>query len=232
MSSYQPDSTGICPHCKHAAKFVNASSTDWEGTGYGDISTMLLASGERETVNVYSSLCPNCKKPVVVMIVFRKGSGKILERRMVYPPNVARIAPEEVPSHIREDFLEAAAVLGISEKASAALSRRCLQNVLNEKVGKRDDLSTQIDEAIKQLPSRISENLDAVRNVGNYAAHPMKVKSTGVIVDVEPEEANWTLDVLEELFDYYYVMPKRAEERRKKLNEKLKSIGKPELKKP
>ena len=30
----------------------------------------------------------------------------------------------------------------------------------------------------------------------------MKVKSTGTIVDVEPEEANWTLDVIEDLFDY------------------------------
>ena len=68
--------------------------------------------------------------------------------------------------------------------------------------------------------------------MGNYAAHPMKVQSTGTIIDVEPEEANWTLDVLEELFDYYYVMPKRAEEKRKKLDKKLKSMGKPTMKKP
>jgi hypothetical protein len=44
--------------------------------------------------------------------------------------------------------------------------------------------------------------------------------------------SSWTLDVLEELFEYYYVQPKRAEEKRKKLEEKLKSIGKPLLKKP
>jgi len=189
-------------------------------------------TGKEDSVTVYSSLCPRCKKPVVAIEVRKKGSEPILEQRLIFPSNVVRVAPPEVPSHIKEDFLEAAAVLSISEKASAALSRRCLQNVLNEKVGERRDLSTQIDEAIEQLPSRIGENLDAVRNVGNYAAHPMKVQSTGTIVDVEPEEANWTLDVLEELFDYYYVMPKRAEEKRKKLDEKLKSIGKPTMKKP
>ncbi len=31
----------------------------------------------------------------------------------------------------------------------------------------------------------------------------MKSKTTGLIVDVEPEEANWNPDVLEELLDYY-----------------------------
>lgn len=60
----------------------------------------------------------------------------------------------------------------------------------------------------------------------------MKVESTGTIADVEPEEANWTLDVLEDLFNYYYVMPKKAEERRKKLDAKLDSLGKPPMKKP
>lgn len=74
--------------------------------------------------------------------------------------------------------------------------------------------------------------LDAIRQVGNYSAHPMKEESTGTIVDVEPEEANWTLDVIEDLFEHYYVMPKRAEERRIKLDEKLESIGKPPMKKP
>jgi hypothetical protein len=59
----------------------------------------------------------------------------------------------------------------------------------------------------------------------------LKQQSTGLVVDVEPEEANWNLDVLEELFDFYYVQPKRAEEKRKKLDEKLKGSGKPPMKK-
>lgn len=232
MSTYQPDSTGKCPHCKHAAKFTIAGASDWSGTSYGRVSSKMFARGKVDSIYVYSSLCPNCHKPILVMERRKVGSHVILEKRVIFPPNVVRVAPPEVPSHIREDFLEAAAVLSISEKASAALSRRCLQNVLNEKVGKKRDLSTQIDEAIKQLPTRIGKNLDAIRQVGNYAAHPMKFKSMSTIVDVEPEEANWTLDVLEELFDYYYVMPKRAEEKRKKLDKKLKSIGKPPMKKP
>ncbi len=60
----------------------------------------------------------------------------------------------------------------------------------------------------------------------------MKIKSSGFIVDVEPEEANWNLDVLEQLFDFYYAQPKIAEEKRQKLEEKLEKLGKPPLKKP
>jgi len=146
--------------------------------------------------------------------------------------NVARIAPSEVPPSIREDFIEAAAVVPISEKASAALSRRCLQNLLTDQGYTKRDLSDQIDDALRDLPKRIGENIDIIRNIGNFAAHPMKHQTTGLIVDVEPEEADWNLDVLEELFEYYYVQPKRSEERRKKLDEKLKSIGKPPIRKP
>jgi hypothetical protein len=41
------------------------------------------------------------------------------------------------------------------------------------------DLNDQIEAALKDLPSRIGDNLDAIRNTGNFAAHPMKSKTTG-----------------------------------------------------
>jgi hypothetical protein len=77
-------------------------------------------------------------------------------------------------------------VLNASPKASAALSRRCLQLLLREKAGvKASDLSREIDEAMPQLPPYLAGAIDAVRNVGNFAAHPMKSKSTGEIVGVD-----------------------------------------------
>lgn len=158
--------------------------------------------------------------------------GQEEQLRLVHPFNVVRTVPPEIPKDIQEDFLEAAAVLPISEKASAALSRRCLQNLLTDRGYTKRDLNDQIEDALKDLPTRIAENLDAIRQIGNFAAHPIKYKSTGTIVDVEPEEASWNLDVLESLFDYYYVQPKKAEEKRRKLEAKLKRMGKPTLKKP
>jgi hypothetical protein len=227
---YGVDLTGKCPHCRTAAKFIKPSASDPDGTSYGSISTQMFAASRKETIHVYSSVCPECHKVIVVLEKY-DNKGELLAENLVYPMNVTRLVPTEVPSHIAKDFLEAASVLPISEKASAALSRRCLQNVLTENGFKKKDLSNQIDDALPTLPKRIAENLDAIRNIGNFAAHPLKQQSTGLVVDVEPEEANWNLDVLEELFDFYYVQPKRAEEKRKKLDEKLKGSGKPPMKK-
>ncbi|WP_369407549.1 DUF4145 domain-containing protein [Rhodothermus marinus] len=82
------------------------------------------------------------------------------------------------------------------------------------------------------MASQLAANLDAIRQVGNFAAHPTKSTSTGEIVEVEAEEAEWLLDVLEELFQYYYVQPARAKARREALNKKLRDLGKPPLKTP
>ena len=97
---------------------------------------------------------------------------------------------------------------------------------------KQNTLNDQIEEAIEKLPTNLAENLDAIRVVGNYAAHEMKYKATGLIVGVEPQEADWNLDVLEELFDHFYVQPKKAAAKRLILEQKLKKMGKPPLKKP
>ena len=36
--------------------------------------------------------------------------------------------------------------------------------------------------------------IDAIRNVGNSAHNPLKNTDTGLILDVEPGDAKWTLD--------------------------------------
>jgi hypothetical protein len=67
------------------------------------------------------------------------------------------------------------------------------------------EIQTIIDSG--KVPSYISEGLHAVRVIGNFAAHSIKSTSTGEIVDVEEGEAEWNFDVLESLFDFYFVQP-------------------------
>jgi hypothetical protein len=76
------------------------------------------------------------------------------------------------------------------------------------------------------------ESLDAVRNIGNFAAHPIKSTASGEVIDVEPGEAEWNLDVLESLFDFYFVQPAALRKKQDALNAKLKEAGKPEMKRP
>jgi hypothetical protein len=93
-------------------------------------------------------------------------------------------------------------------------------------------LAEQIQEVLdaKALPAYLADGLDAVRNIGNFAAHPTKSKSTGEIAVVEPGEAEWNLDILEGLFDFYFVLPARMQLKREQLDQKLADLGKPPIK--
>jgi Domain of unknown function (DUF4145) len=131
--------------------------------------------------------------------------GSVKPVRLVQPKTVSRepLSPD-VPKEFAADYREACLVLPDSEKASAALSRRCLQHLLREKAGiMKDDLAKEIQQVLdsKQLPTHLAEDLDAVRNIGNFAAHPLKATNTGEIVSVEPHEAEWLLTLLEQLSD-------------------------------
>jgi hypothetical protein len=138
-----------------------------------------------------------------------------------------------VPPSLSVDYLEACLVLPDSAKSAAALGRRCLQNLLRDTVKvTRGDLSNEIQQVLDsgKLPSSLHDSIDAVRNIGNFAAHPMKSTQTGMILDVEPGEAEWTLDVLEELFDYYFVLPAAIQKKKDAFNKKLQEAGKPPMK--
>lgn len=156
------------------------------------------------------------------------------DRRLIRPKGAVRApVPPEVPENLVEDYRESCLVLPDSPKASAALSRRCLQHLLREHAGiKEGNLADEIQEVIDsgQLPSHLVEAIDAVRNTGNFAAHPIKSKVTGQIVPVEPGEAEWNLDVLELLFDFYFVQPEVVQKKRQALDAKLAEAGKPPMK--
>ena len=123
-------------------------------------------------------------------------------------------------------------VLEASPAASAALSRRCMQHILHHGAKiKKGDLSKEIDAALSsnRLSADLADQLDAVRTIGNFAAHPTKSAVTSEIIAVEPGEASWNLDVIEGLMDAYYVLPARATQRKTALNKKLIEAGKTPL---
>jgi len=94
---------------------------------------------------------------------------------------------------------------------------------------KKKNLSEQIDEVTPKLPAYLEEVLDQVRVIGNFSAHPLKDTNSGVIVDVEPGEAEWNLDVLDDLFDFYYVKPAASKRKKDEVNQKLIAAGKPTI---
>lgn len=217
----------ICPHCQTSIHSNEANHN-------------IGLCGQKDEENYYWSTsllaCPACKKPIVFLsysLISSQGAHGSKSKFLVFPRNYGRPpAPQTVPASIATDYNEACLVLAISAQASAALSRRCLQHLLAEAgLSKNSNLDRAIEEAkAKGLPSHIADQLDAMRVIGNFAAHAQKSINTGEILPVEPHEAEWNLDVLDMLFDYCYVQPAKTAARRAALDAKLAEAGKPLLK--
>jgi len=190
--------------------------------------------------NIEKNLCPSCNKMSLKLNNITKTGisdpprTTINFQEQIYPLYRTKPkCPDGVPIHIADDYNEANLVFSISPKASAALSRRCLQTILKDVASvKEGDLSKQIDEILKrkELPPYLADSIDAIRAIGNFATHPIKSKTTGEIVPVEPGEAEWILDVLDGLLNFYFVQPQILAQRRLQLNKKLSDSGKPTIK--
>lgn len=188
-------------------------------------------------LEIVSAQCPSCRSVVVVSRQGKyrvgDGEGEIdsvgVQETIIFPLLESGTLAQQIPDAYRKEFAEAKAVLPISPKASAALSRRLLQMVLREKYGiKKRSLQQEIDEFCKQdtVPSFLVKYLDYVRQVGNIAAHPaLSQHSTGeqagLIIDVEYDEAEWLINLLDALFEYAFVRPSRDQEMKEKLDRKI-----------
>lgn len=235
----------ICPNCSTGIHFKIENSTPVHHLDQSSIHLTRGTSDNQYGLDVSFGLCPECNQLIVKLRYgtyfqhdysneYSRELNRIDREEIIYPhsPNRENL-PEEIPEKYRLEFSEAFRILKESPKASAAISRRILQTILREDYGiKCRTLAEEIDQFIEKrgIPSYITEAIDAPRNIGNFAAHTSQDKNTGTIVDVEPGEAEWLLDILEALFDFTFVQPDRIAERRKKLDAKLESMGKPPMK--
>lgn len=218
-----------CPHClvEVHKDFAKRDVQHFQGTFIANNSGNALSQWKTA-----SMVCPACSKGIIQLLEVDNNNSVRALMQVVPFASSRNPVPGEVPADLAEDFTEAALVLELSPKASAALSRRCLQGILRNNGFTQKDLAPAIQAAIdsRTLPARLGSILDAVRNIGNFAAHPTKDKNTGEILPVEPHEAEWNLEVLESLFEFYYVLPAREQSKIDALNKKLAAAGKPQLK--
>ena len=220
-----------CPHCFTGIRFDELRQ---------DVYQLKNKNNDRLGVELTHGFCPECHNLIVLL---KHGTFKwvddqgelinIQEKIILYPKFSQKNVDHSIPQHYRNEYNEAYSVLSTSPKASAALSRRLLQRLLREeyKINK-DNLYKEIEEFVKlpNIPPDILSAVDAIRAIGNFAAHPLEFQTTGEIVEVEPEEAEWLLEVIDALFDIRFVQPKKEQERKDKLNEKLAALGKQPLK--
>ena len=215
-----------CPNCQVA---FHTKAEDWQRAS---------CWGRKAGVSKYISLltiCPACNDPIVLLHTetVSNNVARVTEGKVIYPDSstVVNISTD-VPESLRADFIEASKVLSVSPKASAALSRRILQSILREQGYTNRDLAKQVDAVLsetdssKLLPLYIRNNIDAIRNFGNFSAHQQEDNITSEIIDVEPEEAEWCVQIVSDLFDHYYIRPAADRKKLDELNQKLANAGK------
>src|ERR1019366_482264 len=141
-----------CPYCGRATTItshnhgISRASIETEASKYGDIDLRVTATA-----------CPNeeCRGLVLDAELVRGkyvgNSYQITERLQQFPllpESYAKPQPDYVPRDIRETYQEACAILRLSPKASAALSRRCLQGIVRDfwsiPDNKRGNLGTEL----------------------------------------------------------------------------------------
>lgn len=214
-----------CPHCGMGTAVEFTALGD--ATVFGHMETRHMYFNRDKTGTRYSVDYGHCRYPGCGRLIIRlrgESGGKECEPRYVLPRTSTRVRLDGIPAELAQDYEEACAVLDASPAASAALARRCLQGLIRERFGITEDKlydAIKKVEDLKALPPHLADGLDRVREIGNLAAHPKHDAEFAVIVRVDREEAEWTLEILEGLFRHCYVEPVEHERRTKKLREKL-----------
>jgi hypothetical protein len=204
-----------CPYCNQIATITgNNTSGETHQFNEGNKDGSLI-------IRTQIIVCPNnsCREYTIGASLhtttFYGGIWRLVEEPIdswpLRPKSLAKQFPDYIPKAILDDYNEACLIVSDSPKASATLSRRCLQGIIRDfwKISKQ----TLFDE-IKELEGKIDSStwraIDGVRSVGNIGAH--MEKDIDLIVDVEPEEAKTLIGLIEFLLNDWYVARHDREE--------------------
>lgn len=199
----------ICPYCETTFSLSGATYSqyrpDFEYPNnanrgyYTEAGERIIPESEIE-INFYH--CPECSKYSIDL----KGCGietKSINFRAL-PFGHSKELPNYIPQAIRNDYKEASLIKTLSPKASATLSRRCLQGMIRDYWDiSKGTLYKEIDAIKDKVTAQQWSVLDAVRKIGNIGAH--MEKDINVIVDIDPDEAEKLIKLIEYLIKEWYI---------------------------
>ncbi len=206
-----------CPSCDHAQTVTNENS---HRIGNTILVTELTTGPVYSVINAIACLNKECKKLSLEISLYKRAvsghdyvPGERLQTWTHLPESSGKPQPEYIPVALRTDYQEACRIRELSPKASAALARRCLQGMirdfcgiakgtLNAEITALEELVAQ-DKAPRGVTPESVEAIDHVRKIGNIGAH--MERDINLIIDIEPDEAQLLIELVETLFDEWYV---------------------------
>jgi hypothetical protein len=185
-----------------------------------------LKSAEGDTcirVDAYRCPSPECHKLTIICewrkVLIRHPEGSLYStsdkaRWHLVPESRAKVLPGYIPAAVIADYTEACRICELSPKASATLSRRCLQGMIRDFYHvKKDNLKQEVDAIQEKIDPLTWQAIDGVRSIGNIGAH--MEKDIDRIIDVDPDEATKLIELIELLIDDWYVNRHKREEKLK-----------------
>lgn len=196
-----------CPYC-------NRDTTITDSNYSSDSHIFEHNNKDKDLVlNTEVIVCPNskCKEYTIIARLNKKrwDNGWKIEKNplmtwQMKPNSSAKPFPNYIPQAIISDYNEACLIRDLSPKASATLSRRCLQGIIRDYFGVVEKRLIDEINAIKDKMDPLTwEAIDAVRKIGNIGAH--MEKDIDLIIDVEPKEAQLLIGLIEILLKDLYI---------------------------
>jgi len=212
----------ICPFCNQGGIIT---STNYHKK-YSLFSNMV---GEDKILVSEIVECPNpdCGQFILVASLYKDAypgmevevmhrTRDLIKQWNLIPTSKAKSFPAYVPKPILADYEESCSVKDLSPKASATLSRRCLQGMIRDFWGiSKKNLYEEIETIKDKVEPLTWEAVDSVREVGNIGAHMQK--DINIIIDVDPHEANLLVELIETLIKDWYINRHEREEKLKAL---------------
>lgn len=190
-----------CPYCNSVFPLINGTFTEWYPSFSSEFCENYSFDNPTE-ICLSFYLCPSCKKLSIKADSFGSETGSFSTDLL--PNSFATQFPDYVPESIRNDYSEACAIVNLSPKASATLSRRCLQSLIRDFWGiKKNTLYQEITELQNHVSAEQWRVLNALRNLGNIGAHPEA--DVNLIIDINPDDALKIIKVIELLIKQWYI---------------------------
>jgi hypothetical protein len=162
-------------------------------------------------------VCPNpqCGEYTLKAELFDNFEGASKEPKeswQLVPAAEMKVFPDYVPAAVLADYKEACLIRHLSPKASATLSRRCLQGMIRDFWGvKQGRLIDEIEAIQEKVDPTTWSAIDAVRRIGNIGAH--MERDINLIIEVDAEEAALLIGLIEMLINDWYVIKHEREQR-------------------
>ena len=210
----------VCSYCGHRQVPGTNVRSSWAVLPVGQNEFGTIGGG------FFAAAClnPQCERLTLhakLTTRYQTSETDLIRDFQLLPESNARPQPDFIPAVIVQDYTEACRIQHLSPKASATLSRRCLQGMIRDFTGvtkarlvdEINELRIQVDagSAPPGVTPESIDAIDAVRSVGNIGAH--MEKQIDLIVEIEPGEAQTLIELIEMLFDEWYVARNKRQAR-------------------